>query len=375
MSQLTTEQRDLLHLHLVSGLGPKTTQLVLDHFGSATAVLAASVTELQEVPNIGPKSANDIRQSMDLVDPDAEIARMAEKEVHAVFFGQADYPTCLANTDSPPRVLYVRGSLEALDYNRCIGIVGSRSCTAYGRRMAEQLARDFVQADWTVVSGLARGIDAAAHKSVVAADGKTLAVLANGLSSIYPPEHKELAEQIRTYGAVLSEFPMSTEPLRDYFPRRNRIISGLSRGVVIVEASPRSGALITARLANEQGREVFGIPGPVDSAASAGVLDMLRNYGRLVRDARDVLEDLKGIAPMVPKEEIVPPVEEEPPAAPPNLSAEEDPVWTLLAEQPRHLDEMVQQLDISVQQLSGLLMMMEMKGLIRKLPGNRYERC
>jgi DNA processing protein len=372
---LSPEQRALLHLHLVSGLGPKLTRQLLDHFSSAQAVLGAAAGELLEVPHIGDKLATDFRRGMDEADVDGELQRMAEFDVRIVFLGDDDYPANLAATETPPRILYVRGTLQKEENQRILAIVGSRQCTAYGKKVAERMAYDLAQAGWTVVSGLARGIDGAAHKGALQAGGRTIAVLANGLSTVYPPEHKELAGQIKDSGALVTEFQMRTDPLAVLFPTRNRIISGLSRAVVIVEANPKSGALITARLALEQGREVFAVPGPVDNLASAGTLQLLRDGVRLVRNARDLLEDLQGISPLVAADETSPAQEETPAAPPPNLNAEEQRIWDFLAEQPRQLDEMVQELGVSVAQLSGQLMLMEMKRLIRKLPGNRYERC
>src|SRR5207247_2643174 len=184
---------------------------------------------------------------------------------------------------------------------------GSRSCTSYGRRIAERIGHDLARAGWTVVSGLARGIDGAAHRGALQAGGRTLAVLAGGLSRIYPPEHQDLAAEVAASGALLTEAPMRMEPMAALFPQRNRIISGLSRAVVIVEAADKSGALITARLAAEQGREVFAVPGPVDSAASAGSLHLLRQGAKLVRNADDILEDLHALPALDPIASTPPP--------------------------------------------------------------------
>ncbi len=375
MPTLSAEYRALLHLHLLTDLGPKIMASLLAHFGTAQEVLNASVNDLLKVPHIGDKLASQFRRGLDEIDVAAEIERLDRFGVHLVFLGDSEYPQNLATISPAPQVLYVRGTLQPQD-NNAIAIVGSRRCTSYGRRLAERLGYDLAQAGWTIVSGLARGIDGAAHRGALQAKGRTLAVLANGLSSIYPPEHEDLAKQVEENGALLTEFNMRMEPLPQLFPGRNRIISGLSRGVIIVEAQQKSGALITARHAGEQGREVFAVPGPVDSIASSGALQLLREGAKLVRDAKDVLEDLQGVSPLVSSEETSSHTSANTPTAsqpPPNMSEEDLRIWEFVKEQPRQLDEIVQALDIPVSQLTGKLMMLEMKGILRKLPGNRYE--
>jgi DNA processing protein len=357
------EARDLLALHLVPGLGPRLTAALLERFGSAAAVRQASVADLQTVPHIGAKLAEEFYRALRQVDVDAEVAEMARHEVELLPRADVAYPAALTEIPNPPPLLYVRGRLVSQDA-RAVAVVGSRQCTAYGRRVASDLARDLVRAGYTVVSGLARGIDGAAHRGALAAGGRTVAVLAGGLSKIYPPEHVELAREVQAAGALLTEATMTQQPLPDMFPARNRIISGLSRGVIVVEAAEKSGALITARHALEQGREVFAVPGPIDSPASAGCLGLLRAGAKLVRGIDDVLEELGGTAAAP-----LPGVE------PPGMDETQRRIWQHLADGPRHLDELAQQLGISVPLLSTALMMLEMKRSVRRLPGNRYERC
>jgi DNA processing protein len=269
-------------------------------------------------------------------------------------------------------LLYYRGTLTEAD-RRAVGIVGTRKCSSYGRRVTEQIAAGLVRAGYTIVSGLARGIDGVAHSAALKAGGRTIAVLANGLASIYPPEHVELSREVQRSGCVLSETPMAMDPQAGMFHARNRIISGLSQAVVIVEAGERSGAKITASHAGNQGREVFVVPGNVDSLCSAGTLQLLRDGARLVRNADDILEDLAGIAPVgdpVPKSAPAP-VQAPPP---PQLEGDQQRVWNFLADGPKHVDGISRGLGIPVAQLQSMLMMLEMKKAVRRLPGNQYER-
>lgn len=368
--------RHHLALALVSGLGPKRTAALIARFGDPAAVLRATAAELRTVPLIGDKLADQFASQFRSVDVDAELDRMSRHGVRAILPDAADYPQRLtAITDAPP-LLFVRGSLTESDAN-AVAIVGSRQCTAYGLRTAERLAGGLARAGWTVVSGLARGIDAAAHRGALAAGGRTVAVLAGGLGSIYPPEHTDLAEQMVASGCLFTETPMSVPPQAGMFPARNRIVSGMSRAVVVVEANERSGALITVDHAAEQGREVFAVPGPVDSPASAGCLKLLRDGAKLVRSADDILDDLRGIAPPDPPPKKAPPAEptlfRDPPPAAVNLDPIQQAVWDALAE-PRHADELARALSLPAQELTRTLTLMDMKKLVRRLPGNRYER-
>jgi DNA processing protein len=363
---VSPELRDLLALHLLPGLGPRLTAALLRRFGSAGAVLRAGAAQLREVSHIGPKLSEDLCRAMRDVDVDAELAHVARHGVHLRRLGTPEYPAPLAEIPDAPHLLYVRGTVEPADV-KAVALVGSRKYTGYGRRVAERLAAGLARAGYVVVSGLARGIDGIAHRAALQAGGRTLAVLAGGLSRVYPPEHAGLADEVAAAGALISEAPMRQEPLAGMFPARNRIISGLSRGVVIIEAAEESGTLITARHAGEQGRVVFAVPGPVDSPTSAGTNALIREGAVLVRGAEDVIEELEGVRAPAPAVQ---------PAAPrPELDEVQRRLWDFLAEAPRHLDEMAQRLALPVPQLSGALLTMEMKKLVRRLPGNRYERC
>lgn len=365
---MTADKRDLLALHLVPGIGPRLCNALLERFGSARAALHASVDQLSEVPHIGPNIAAKIRQALAEPKVDEECALIDKHNVGVRFLGEPDYPATLALTVMPPHVLYVKGQLKENE-EKAIAIVGSRSCTGYGRRIAERFAYDLARLGWTIVSGLARGIDGCAHRGALQAGGRTVAVLAGGLSRIYPPEHADLAEQVAESGALVSEAPMRMEPLAGMFPARNRIISGLCRAVIVIEATDKSGALITARHAGEQGREVFAVPGPVDSPSSSGSLWLLRSGAKLVRSADDVLEDLQALPGLLPSDTTV-----ETPALAPELDELQQRIWKFLEE--RHTaDEITRELQLSSVEVTRQLMLLELRKLIRRLPGNWYERA
>lgn len=362
--ELSPEQKSFLILQLVPGLGPRLTAALLERFGSPAAVLKARAEELRAVPHIGGKLARDLHQAMRTVDLAQELALMERFQVNLLMLGSPAYPPPLATIPDAPHLLYLRGTWEARD-TKAVALVGSRACTSYGMRMAERLARDLAHAGYTVVSGLARGIDAAAHRAALKAGGRTLAVLAGGLARIYPPEHQNLALEVQAAGGLISEASMAMEPLAALFPNRNRLISGLSQAVVVVEAAEKSGALITASRAADQGRPVGAVPGPVDSAASGGTNDLIRKGAILIRGADDIREELEGVHAGAA------PVSAEPPPA---LEGVELRVWQLLAEKPRHIDELTRELGLAVPEVVRTLMVLEMKKVVRRLPGSLYER-
>jgi DNA processing protein len=368
---LSSEERDWLALHLVPGIGPRLASALLKRFGTSESVFHASSQELAEIPHLPAATAQAIKQALANQDVDAELELMAKHQVKLVRFGTSDYPALLATIGLPPRFLYVRGSLEI---QNAVAIVGSRQCTSYGRRVAERLATDLAQAGFTIISGLARGIDACAHRGALNAGGRTIAVLAGGLAKIYPPEHKDLADEVAASGALVTESAMRMEPMAGMFPARNRIISGLCRAVVLVEANEKSGAPITARHAAEQGREVFAIPGPVDNTASAGTLKLLRDGAKLIRHARDLLDDLQTLGPLfspvLEKTSVAPAA---PAQLPPGLDEGQQKIWEFLSEA-RNVDDLARHVGMNSAALSGVLMTMELKRLVRRLPGNLYER-
>ncbi|MBN2097071.1 MAG: DNA-processing protein DprA [Candidatus Omnitrophica bacterium] len=279
------------------------------------------------------------------------------------------YPANLKYIYDPPQTLYVQGKLFPQD-NIAIAIVGSRRATYYGLNNAENLAFELAALGITIVSGLARGVDSAAHKGALKAGGRTIAVLGSGLNVIYPAENQELAEEIARHGAVISEFTPDTGPQRYNFPRRNRIISGLSLGIVVVEAAKKSGALITAYSALDQGREVFALPGKVDSFTSRGTHDLIKQGAKLVDSTQDILEELEPLLAAYTKEH----QDKEQPTIQPNLTEEENSVYSCLSSEALQVDEIMQKTNFSYGRLSTALLKLEYKKLIKQLPGKTFMR-
>ncbi len=361
---------DLLRLTLVTGVGPLTYRALIEQFGSPAKVLQASESALRQVDGVGPKLAARLAAARKETDPEVELALCGQHGVTPIPSDDPGYPAKLLEIPDPPPLLYARGTLEPVD-QIAIALVGSRKCTAYGQRTAERLAQSLARVGLTVVSGLARGIDAAAHRGAMKAGGRTLAVLANGLSAIYPPEHEDLAAEVSASGAVLSEMPMRQQPLAGLFPQRNRIISGLCLGVVIVEATPRSGSLLTATHAMEQNREVFAVPGPVDSLPSRGCHRLIRDGARIVESVDDILEEL---GPLV---RAVKPAGDAAPIRHPGelaLSEQERSLLGQLDDLPRAIDDLIRQTRLTASQVMATLSVLEMRRLVRRMPGNQFVR-
>ncbi len=334
--------------------------------------MAASAGQLADIPHLPSSTAEALKKSLSVQNVDAELALLEKHRVGLIRLGTPGYPPALATIAVPPRFLFVRGSLEACDAN-AIAIVGSRQCTSYGRRIAERLATDLVQAGYTVISGLARGIDGCAHRGA-----STARDALSRFSPVACPRYTPLSMPIWLKRSPLPGPSSRSRPCAwsrcPACSRRNRIISGLCRAVVLVEANEKSGALITARHAAEEGREVFALPGQVDSSASAGTLKLLRQGAKLIRHARDLLDDLQTLSPLFgPATENIPigppPVAQ----APPGLDETQCVVWGLLGET-RNVDDLARHMNVTSAALSGILMTLELKKVIRRLPGNLYER-
>ncbi len=362
---LSAELRALLALHLVDGLGPQRITALLERFGSAERARQAGAAQLRDIPGIGDKLAENLATWLPGAEVDAEVERLTKAGVEVLALGGPGYPASLVNIPAAPHLLFLKGTLVEADA-RAVAIVGTRHADAYGKRVTKQLAEGLARAGVTVVSGLARGIDGVAHQAALEAGGRTLAVLAGGLSRVYPPEHAPLADKVQGAGALLTEATMLAEPTRWRFPARNRIISGLSRVVVIVQAPADSGALLTAEHAAEQGRTVMAVPGPIDGDRHAGCHRLLREGAVLCRGVEDVLEELDGVSAVEAKKK-----EEK---RDPELTGVERQVWDYLADGPRAGDEIARHLGMAVPRLAGVLMTMEMNKAISRLPGNRYER-
>lgn len=291
--------RKYLRLHLCSGVGPIRFAALLHHLGGIDGALGASIVRLAGVEGIGPKTAESIARSRDGANVERECALAAERGVRIICPEDDDYPPGLRRIPDPPACLYVLGGWEPADAV-ALAVVGSRHCTRYGVEQAERFAALLANVGLTIVSGMARGIDTAAHEGALAAGGRTLAVLGCGLCHLYPPESTLLAERIRGRGALLSELPMTVAPDAKNFPPRNRIIAGMSLGVLVVEAARRSGALITARLATEYNREVFAVPGRVDQPQAEGCNDLIRGgAAKLVAGLNDVLDELGEVGKVI----------------------------------------------------------------------------
>lgn len=389
--------RDFLALNLVAGLGPRLQTLLLERFDSPAAILNASSAELLAVPRIGRKIVEELRlhNHRDMARRELEECRLLDVEL--VTQPEETYPASLREIPDPPLVLYQQGMLQPVD-QLAVAIVGSRNCTSYGRRLAEQLSAGLARAGMTIVSGLARGIDGFAHRAALQAGGRTIAVCASGLKHIYPSEHQNLAREIAAQGAVLSESPLNCRPTRGLFPQRNRIVSGLCLGVVVIEASRTSGTLHTARHAMEQGREVFAVPGPIDSRESDGCHALIRDGVKLVRGVDDILEDLTPLinplqttarhtgrtvsapalnsTPQASASAAAQPVREVEIRTPRelNLTEQQSTILNLLHETPVLVDTVIEQSGLEPSRVLSTLTILEMKRLVQRLPGNQLLR-
>lgn len=360
---------DTLRLSLIPGVGPRTRQKLLERFGSPAAVLAARPSDLRDVEGVGPKLCEKIAAACEELDAEAEIALCREHGIAILTLADPAYPRPLREIHDPPGVLFVRGTLKPED-GIGIGIVGTRHGTQYGLRQAERLAGSLARSGMTIISGLARGIDGAAHRGALQAGARTLAVLASGVLNIYPPEHDKLADEVAAQGALISEQPPRAAPLAGCFPQRNRIISGLSLGVIVVEAAERSGALITARHAMEQGREVFAVPGNVDSRTSRGCHRLIRDGATLVESADDVLEQLGPLVEALPRDDgrtVHHPAEL-------LLNDVEQKVLDAIRGEATSVDQIVVDSGLPVPQVLATISVLEMRHLIRRLSGSTVVR-
>lgn len=360
---------DQLRVAAVSGLGRATYKRLVDYFGSWDRAANASVKELVSVPGIGSSLASAIRRSREL-DVSAEISEARELGVRLVTQEDPAYPANLKLDDYSPLLLYMKG--EVIESDRmAIAIVGARRCTYYGAAQAEKFAFGLARAGFCIISGLAAGIDTAAHRGALKAGGRTIAVIGSGLKRIYPPENRQLAEEILESGAVISELPLDTPPKMQNFPPRNRIIAGLSMGALVVEAQKRSGALITARLAMEGGKEVFAVPGQIDNPKSHGCHKLIQDGAKLVQSIEDVVEEF-GPPAEIPGERTSKEVGGDSPAS--RLEGAEKLIYDSLDSTPKGVDEISEEVGSPTATILTSLLTLEMKGLVKQLPGKRYVR-
>ncbi|HOB76524.1 MAG TPA: DNA-processing protein DprA [Phycisphaerae bacterium] len=366
---------DHLRWSLTAEVGPILFRRIIEHFGSAQAAFGAGVQTLQGVEGIGPTLAERIARSRDTADIEPELALAHKHGVRILCPEDEGFPRLLRHIPDPPICLYVRGELRPEDW-LSIAVVGARRCTIYGREQAGRFGHQLGLRGITVISGLARGVDGEAHKGALTAGGRTLAVLGNGLASIYPPEHRELAARIAENGALISELPMTTSPARENFLPRNRLIAGLSLGVLVIEAARRSGSLSTAARASEYNREVFALPGRVDSEFSSGTNALIRDqHAKLVACVDDILDEL-GEAGEILKKEAEAGGQAQDDAAPPrlNLSEDERDVYAILSREEQSIEMIAEAAGKPASRIASTLITLQLKGLVRQLPGGRFVR-
>jgi DNA processing protein len=351
-------------LSSVPGVGRVTFRKLVKQFGSPQRALAASVDELTDAGGLGRKVADAIRSFAWREHAERELAKAAEGGVDIITLDDPAYPDNLRDIPDPPLFLYIKGMLKPEDGN-AVAIVGTRKPTHYGKTVTLRLAGELASSGFTVVSGLARGIDTQAHRGALTARGRTIAVLGCGIDVVYPPENRALMEEIGGSGAVVTENPFGTQPESGYFPARNRIISGLAHGTVIVEASEDSGSLITAQYALDQGRKLFAVPGNIGSPVSRGTHSLIREGATLVEGTDDILTGL-GAKPSRGGRPAARPL--------PQLTLDEAAVLKCMTNEPKHIDVLMNESRIAAGALSGALINLELKGLAKQLPGKYFVR-
>ena len=355
-----------LALRRVKGLGCVGFKKLAAQFADPRKIFAASRSALEQVEDLRADAIDGIVDFHEWAEVNDEISRVRDAGISLVCFNDASYPARLRTIADSPPLLYFKGELNGVD-DRAVAIVGSRSASDYGRRVARDLARGLAAAGFTVVSGMARGIDGMAHETALNSGGRTIAVLGSGVERAYPPEHDKLYQRISANGAVISELPIGTRPIAFNFPARNRLISGLSLGVVVVEATEKSGSLITASLAVEQGREVFAVPGEVGSSRSRGAHRLIRQGAILVENVDDILEE---IAPQLLTRGGT--ANAAPLALPQNASAEARKVFALLEAGSLQIDEVIERSGLAAPRVLQILLELELQGYVRQMAGKRY---
>ncbi len=346
----------------VPDIGPVTARKLLAIYKKPEAVFKAPYKELANIHGIGPAKAKNIKGYSEWGKIDAQLKKLDAGGIKIVTFSNKDYPETLKNIEDAPIVLYIKGTIQKED-RYAVAVVGSRKYSSYGKLAAEKLSSELSSMGFTIVSGMARGIDTLAHVAAINSRGRSIAVLGSGIDVPYPPENRGLMEKLSASGYVISEFPPGTLPERENFPKRNRIISGLSLGVLVVEATADSGSLITASCALEQGKEVFAVPGNINSANSKGTNDLIKKGAKLVQSAEDVIEELapvlKGYIRTREKANI-------------ELSVEEKRLCDIMTAEPKHVDTLSRESKMPAQKVLGILLSLELKGIVKQAEGKKF---
>ncbi|MGI5891355.1 MAG: DNA-processing protein DprA [Bacillota bacterium] len=350
----------LLALHSINNMGPSRLKNILEYYGYDAAMAWHDCSNWRMIPGLTPSIANTLAAAKKEVDVEAVYEKFLASGASLLLLNDPAYPELLANIYDPPLLLFYYGQLpEPADIT--VAMIGTRRPTPYGRQVAQILARDLAMQGIWVVSGMARGIDSICHQAAIEAGGKTIAVIGSGIDIIYPPENGNLFQQIIANGAVISELPLGSPPLAAHFPMRNRIISGLSKGVVVVEAGKRSGTLLTVDRAMEQGRDVFSVPGLITSKMSSATNALFAQGAKVVTNAQDIWQDYLPESRMIKHKK----------KKPVTVSKEEKDILDMMAE-PIHFDSLLDKLDLPAQRLAAMLTMWEIRGLIKQLPGKYY---
>lgn len=354
-----------LALNMVSGVGRKLYHRLISHFHSPQNVFQASSFELQRVEGVGENLAKAIKTF------EVDKAIQQEKKlielngVSVLTYLDVNYPVNLKKIFDPPPVLYFKGSIQKSDLI-AVAVVGSRTPTRYGKYVTEKISTELAQRGITIVSGMASGIDSIAHRSAISVKGRTIAVFGCGVNMTYPAENRDLKANIQENGAIISEFPMSTKPARTNFPMRNRIISGLSLGTIIIEAAEKSGSLITSEFALEQGKDVFAVPGNINSPKSKGTNRLIKMGAKLIESADDVIEEFPHEMQMFLQKDVIRKTEAI------DLSDDEKKIYSLISEEESHIDTLIQESQLPSHKVSALLVQLELKGIIKQYSGKMF---
>ena len=363
-----TSRESLIALNMLPKIGPVRVRRLMDALGSAEAILKANTHQLSSVQGIGPETANIIRDWENRIDLTAELEDAAQRGIHILTQNDANYPDALKQSYDPPLVLYVWGDVLESDCH-ALGIVGSRRCSHYGTHSARQFSFQLATSGFTIVSGLARGIDTHAHEGAIAAKGRTIAVIGSGIGQVYPPENMALAERIADgHGAVVSEFPLNTPPSKKTFPMRNRIVAAWSQAILVVECPAWSGAIITANLAGDLGKPIYAVPGQIDRPTSAGCNNLIREGAILVTGGQDILNDLS----VLPLLDHAPLTEEKKKNPSPTLTDIEQRIVSALDDGSLIMDKILSITGLSLPEVNATLLKLEIMGLVQALPGSRF---